>query len=152
MGEVVELKARLPAMSKAAVDKARALEGEMVKLPQADIQTLHLLHAGLYQRTIKIPAGVSLTGALIKRSTSLVVSGHCLVYIGDECLRLHGYHIVPASAHRKQAFVAVSDTYLTMSFATQATTVEQAEEEFTDEVEMLMSRRSDLNTIMITGE
>jgi hypothetical protein len=152
MVEVVALRLSLPTMREVDLDKVRKLEGELSKLPQADIETLHLLHAGMYQRTIKIPAGVTLTGALIKRSTSLVVSGHCLVYIGEECLSLHGYHIVPASAGRKQAFVAVSDTYMTMSFATQAKTVEQAEEEFTDEAHLLMSRSSDLNKILITGE
>lgn len=152
MGEVVELKRTLPAMANDAIAKVRELEAESLKHAQVDIETLHLIHAGMYQRTIKIPAGVTLTGVLVKTATSLVVSGDCFVYIGDEVIRLTGYHIMPASAHRKQAFVAMADTYLTMSFATQATTIEQAEHEFTDEVELLMSRRSDLNMAMITGE
>lgn len=152
MGDVVALKPRLPAMANEAIAKVRELESQALKAPQVEIETLHLIHAGMYQRTIKIPSGVMLTGVLVKRSTSLVVSGDCFVYIGDEVIRLTGYHIMPASAGRKQAFVAVSDTYLTMSFATQATTVEEAEREFTDEIELLMSRRSDLNMAMITGE
>lgn len=152
MGEVVELKARLPAMTQGDIDKVRALESHALKQPQVEIETMHLIHAGMYQRTIKIPAGVMITGVLIKTATSLIVSGNCHVFIGDEVLHLSGYHILPASAGRKQAFVALSDTYLTMSFATQATSVEQAEQEFTDEVELLMSRRSDLNMAMITGE
>lgn len=152
MGDLVTERTALPAMANEAIGKVRALEAQAIKQPQVDIETMHLIHAGMYQRTIKIPAGVMLTGALIKVSTSLIVSGDCFVFIGDETIRLTGYHILPASAGRKQAFVAVSDTFLTMSFATDATSVEQAEKQFTDEVHLLASRRSDLNMTMITGE
>lgn len=152
MGDVVKLRPSLPAMANEAIAKVRDLEAQASQQPQVDIETLHLIHAGMYQRTIKIPAGAMITGALVKVSTSLVVSGDCFVYIGDETIRLTGYHILPASAGRKQAFVAVADTYLTMSFATDATSVEQAEAQFTDELHLLASRRSDLNMHMITGE
>lgn len=152
MDDLVAERASLPAMDADAIDKVRALEVQAMAQQQVEIETMHLIHAGLYQRTIKIPAGVMLTGALVKIATTLIVSGDCIVYIGGETIRLTGYHTLPASAGRKQAFVAVTDTFLTMSFATDATSVEQAEEQFTDEVHLLASRRSDLNMTMITGE
>jgi hypothetical protein len=152
MSEVVELRANVPAMTSEAIAKTRALEAEAMRMPQVEIHTQHLIHAGMYQRTIMIPAGVMLTGALVKIATSLVVSGDCMMFVGDQTLRLTGYHVVPASPGRKQAFVAVADTWLTMSFASQAQTVEQAEQEFTDELDLLVSRRSDLNQVTITGE
>jgi hypothetical protein len=152
MQAIIERAPMLPAMSEQAIEKARQLEAEAAEQPQVEIQTKHLIHAGLYQRTIKIPAGVLLTGALIKIPTTLVVSGDCMAYIGGETLRLTGYHVLAAMAGRKQAFVAITDTFLTMSFPTSAKTVEQAEEEFTDECHLLCSRRGDPNDITITGE
>ena len=45
------------------VDKVRALEKELLKLPQADIVTEHLFTDGVYERKITIPAWTVLTGA-----------------------------------------------------------------------------------------
>ena len=141
-------------MSPDAIARVSAIEQTMLTLPQVEIRTQHVLHAGMYARTIMIPAGVVLTGALVKRPTLLVVSGDVLVSRGDtDAVRITGTAVIPASAGRKQAFIAEADTTVTMIFPTQATTVEQAEAEFTDDTEVLMSRRDPhLNTIIITGE
>ena len=45
------------------VDKVRALEKELLKLPQADIVTEHLFMDGIYERKITIPPWTVLTGA-----------------------------------------------------------------------------------------
>lgn len=144
---------RIPAMSLAAVDNVRKLEAVVSELPQTHIETQHLLHAGLYARTICVPAGVVLTGAFIRIPTTLIVSGECTVYLGDKSQLLIGHSVLPASGHRKQAFVAHQDTHLTMVFATGAHTVEEAEEQFTNEAHLLFSRKPDaVNHIVITGE
>lgn len=147
----LEAAAKLPVMSREAVAKVRELERASLLHAQAPIVTHHLIHAGLYARTIMIPAGVMLTGALIKRATVLIVDGDATVATGGEPMRLTGHHVIPASAHRKQAFLAHADTHLTMIFPTKATSVEAAEEEFTDEADMLISRRGE-NIVVITGE
>ena len=67
--------------------------------------------------------------------------GDALVHVESGPLELHGYNVVPASAGRKQAFVALTDTHLTMIFATDARDVDAAEREFTDEFDKLMTRR-----------
>lgn len=141
----------LPASSPRQLGMVYELERVNSRLPQVPIATHHLLHAGMYHRTITIPAGVRLTGALIKRATTLTLSGDATFTAGDGLVRLTGYHVIPASAHRKQAFYAHADTSLTMSFPTKAQTVREAEEEFTDEHEMLFSRRGE-NITSITGE
>jgi hypothetical protein len=142
---------RIPPMSKDDVDRVQALEDAFRPLPQIDIETSHVIHAGVYARTIMIPAGAAITGAYIKRTTSLIVSGHCTVYVGGRSMELCGYHVLPASAGRKQAFFAHADTYLTMVFGTSAQTVEEAEVEFTDDYAILLSR-SQSNHQIITGE
>jgi hypothetical protein len=145
--------ARFPAMTPAAVEQVRALESQMREGPQAELHTAHLIHGGMYARTIHIPASAVLTGALITRATVLIVNGACSVFVGGETLELRGYHVIPASAGRKQAFIAHADTDLTMLFPTRATCVADAEAEFTDEAHLLLSRENPSgNSIIITGE
>jgi hypothetical protein len=136
MGDVTTI----PPTSVGAVAKVRQLESMAGDMPQVPIATEHTFHAGIYARTIMIPAGVMLTGALIKIATVLIVSGNAIVYMDGEPSEVAGYVVLAASAGRKQAFVALSDTYLTMAFPTDAETIDQAEREFTDEFDLLMSR------------
>lgn len=131
----------LPAMTDDAVDRVRQWEQWLLQQPQAEIETRHLFHAGLYARTITLPRDGVLTGALIKIPTLLIVSGDVIVYTGESAIRLLGYSILTAEAGRKQAFVALQDTDITMLFATQAMSADGAEREFTDEYDNLLSRR-----------
>ena len=142
----------LPAMTADAIEKVQRLETVALGMDQIPIKTDHHFHAGLYSRTIRIPAGVMITGALISIPTLLIVSGHSTVFVGGESIELCGYHVLPGQAGRKQVFIAHADTDLTMIFATQATTVEQAESEFTDEFDLLGSRRQRVDLTFATGD
>lgn len=143
----------LPAMSEWSVAKVREFEAVIRDLPQQSLTTLHVLHGGMYARTIMIPAGVVLTGALIKIPTMVIVSGDVTVYVGDETIELHGYNALPASVGRKQVFLAKSDTWVTMLFPSDAASVEEAEAQFTDETDLLASKQDMCkNVITITGE
>jgi hypothetical protein len=153
MNELTTPGTRIASMSEPSIDLARDLERELMALPQEGVATDHLIHAGIYARTIKIPANMVCTGALIKIATLLIISGHVTVNTDDGAIELIGYRLVPASANRKQAFITHSDTWLTMIFKTQAQVVEQAEDEFTDEPHLLLTRRGlGKQTIVITGE
>ena len=153
MSEILKINNYIPAMSDKAIDKVCQLEHQALQMPQTPLPTSQLLHGGIYARTIKIPAMTLITGALIKIATTLIINGDALAFIGNDTIELKGYNILPASAHRKQAFVAKTETYLTMIFPTLAKTVEEAEEEFTDDAHLLLSRiQIENNHIMITGE
>lgn len=142
----------VPAMTSRGLDLVRRIEERNLAAPQVDIATHHVIHAGIYSRTICIPAGVVLTGALIKIATTLVVCGRASVIVGDgEEVLIDGYRVLACSVGRKQAFIAWADTWLTMSFKTDALTVEEAEGQFTDEAALLFSREG-RNEIVITGE
>ena len=144
---------KFPAMSEEDIEKVRRLQERMLAMPQVKITTAHTFHAGTYARTIHIPKGAALVGALIKIPTLLIFNGRATVFIGEERLEIDGYHVIPASAGRKQVFIAHADTDLTMIFATGAKTIEDAENEFTDEAHLLMSRKNpETNSITITGE
>ena len=143
---------KIAPMSPAALDQVRAIESRVLKIPQVPIVTHHVFHAGIYSRTILLPAGCVLTGALIKIATLVIVNGDVSVLVGEgKEIRLRGYNVLPASAGRKQAFIAHSETSFTMQFATQAKTVEEAEREFTDEADRLLSRHGE-NVVTFTGE
>ena len=142
----------LPATSPLAMEKLRQAEDVLLTLPQAEIPTEHVIHGGMYARTIRLVKDTVITGALIKVPTMLVVNGHAMVFVGDGWTEVDGYNVIPASAGRKQLFVALGPVEITMIFPTQARTVEEAEREFTDDHERLMSRRQDANTVNVTGE
>lgn len=140
-------------MTTEELNQVRRLENELLEMPQVKIATHHVLHAGMYARTITVPAGVILTGSLMKIPTLLILQGSFLLFAGDKAIRLDGYNLFTGGANRKQAGVAITDTHVTMIFATEAKTIEEAEEEFTDETHLLFSRYEDAeNHITITGE
>ena len=153
MSDLISQADMIRSMSNEAIEKVRALEEITGQMDQAEITTWHILHGGIYSRTIEIKAGVILTGALVKVPTVLVVSGDISVFANDHEIRVKGYSVLPASPNRKQAFIAHEDTWLTMTFKTDASTVEEAEDEFTEEAHRLMSRHDQAtNHINITGE
>lgn len=144
----------IPAMSARAIDKVRELTEIVKAAPQYALETNHIIHGGMYSRTITMPAGHVLTGSLVKVNTLLIINGHVTAYLGDiGSAEFNGYGVVPASAGRKQAFISHTDTDITMVFATEATSVEEAEAELTDEADMLVSRSdTGSNKVLITGE
>lgn len=140
-------------MSEIEINNVRELEAISLQQPQVAIDTYHVFHAGLYARTICVPAGVVITGALIKIATLLIVHGDALVYVNGGARQVTGYNVITASAGRKQALVAQTDTYMTMIFRSDAETMEQAEAEFTDDVDDLMSAGPEgVNHVTVTGE
>ena len=153
MNELAPSPAAVPPSSTQALADVHALEQRVLALPQTPIRTDHVLHGGMYARTILIPADTVLTGALIRVPTMLVIAGDTLIYLDGEAVRLSGHHVLPASAGRKTAFVTIADTHVTMLFPTAARTVEEAEAEFTEEADGLGSRRDRAgNHVTITGE
>ena len=142
----------LPPTTQKGLDMARKMEQAALARPQVAIETEHLLHGSVYTRTIRVPAMVMITGALIRIPTTLTVSGKATIIFGDnDEVVVDGFGVFPASAGRKQVFVAHTDTFISMSFKTNATSVREAEEEFTDEGHMLKSRDGK-NNVVVTEE
>ena len=143
---------RIDTMSPEAIDRVTRLEAEVLKLPQVSIPTSHVFHAGMYARTLTVPAGVVLTGALMKIPTLLILDGDALVTTDQGTVRMTGHHVLSGAAGRKQACLAITDTHATMIFPTSAKTIEEAEAEFTDETDKLFSRRDGaINDVVMGG-
>ena len=125
-------------------DAVRKLERQMAELPQVDLGTTHVVHAGLYARTIVIPAGTVLTGALTNCENLCVISGDISVSTDEGLQRLTGYHVLPARAGFKRAGWAHADTHWTTVVATELTDIEAIERMATDEADLLQTRRTGL--------
>lgn len=153
MTNVVVATNRIAPMSDEAIDKVRQLEARLQSLHQLILTTDHVIHGGMYSRSLFMPMGSVLTGVLIKVPTILVISGHVTIWLDNDRTEVNGYQVFACSPKRKQAFAFHGDTHMTMLFATHSTTVEEAENEFTNEPDRLMSRKDNaINNINITGE
>ena len=139
----------VPTMTPEQVGHVQKLEGRLLAMPQVEVVTHHMIHAGIYSRTMRGEKFHLYTGALLKVPTMLIISGDVSIYIGESVVRKVGYHVLIGDVHRKQAFFCHEDTDMTMLFPTKARTVEEAEEECTYECDKLMSR-SNPNTVMIS--
>lgn len=143
----------LPPTSAETLKQLAVVQDVLLRAEPTAIRTEHILHSGMYARTMRLPPGMIVEGALIKRATVLILNGPMEVFVDDDWMELNGYHVIPASAGRKQLFVSRGTVEVTMIFPTQAKTVAEAEAEFTDECELLQSRRMGENDlVIITGE
>ena len=142
----------LLAPSENALEFVKKAEECISSCPQIELQTEHVIHGGMYARTIRLNANEVISGAHYIVPSLVIIEGDCLVSSGDGWIELSGFHVIPASTGRKQLFVARQETAITMLFRTDAKTVEDAEREFTDEHERLMSRNSQNDIVTITGE
>jgi hypothetical protein len=142
----------LPETDAATLGLVASVQDACMRREQTEIPTQHLLHAGMYARTITMPPGTILVGTLIKIPTTVIMVGTARVFMGMEWVKVEGYGVLPASAQRKQVFVSESAFIITMIFPTNATTVREAEDEFTSEGDLLLSRRQQNNAVLITGE
>lgn len=137
-------RASLGAMTPEMTESLKAFRNRVGELPgQMDLRIENHLHAGVYSRTVFIPKGVLAFGTQIKVPTQLVISGHVVINDGLERRTYRGYHVLDGAAGRIQVAYAVEDSYVTMLFATDAKTVREAEDEFTDEAALLQTRKGD---------
>jgi hypothetical protein len=144
---------RLAPSSPEAIDKVRQLTEVLRQVPQIPFVTEHMLHAGMYTRTVRLPRNTVCAAVLIKLPTVLIIHGDCEVWSNDELIGTSGYSVLPGSAGRKIAFVTRSDVAMSMIFPTDAKTVDEAQRAFTDEHDLLVPLdRADAHEVLITGE
>ena len=127
-----------------AAEAVARLEAQLAQLPQVDLHTQHILHAGLSARTIFIPAGTALTGALTNIGNVCIVCGDITVTTDDGPQRLTGFNVITAEPGAKRAGIAHADTWWITCHHTDLTDVTQIEEEMTPEAGMLQTRRAAL--------
>ena len=109
--------------------KVEALQAEMLKMPQFEPPTEHTFHGGMYCRQVSIPAGCTIVGKKHKQDHFfMVMSGVVCIVDGDEAQTINAPALLKSLAGVKRAIHALTDTVFMTFHATDAVTVEQAEE------------------------
>ena len=111
-------------------------------MPQAEIITTHVLSGGMYARTIRIPAGVALTGAVHKTDHINIVQGDITVMTDEGMRRLTGQHVLPTKAGMKRAGFTHSETLWTTICKTDGADIASIENGLVDEPERLQTRKA----------
>lgn len=106
-----------------------------------DVPTEHFCHAGCYVRTCLFPKGIVCAAVKIIVPTVVIICGKGTVFCGDKKTYVDGYYVMRGEAPRQMAFLAEEDTYATMFYATDKTDPVACEEEFTDQTDLLLTRR-----------
>lgn len=90
------------------------LEAELLKHPQVEMPVEHDFCAGLYARTMHIPAGTVLTGAVHREACFFLVRKGSLVVTTDAgARRVEAGEMLNSAAGTKRAGVALSDVVVT---------------------------------------
>lgn len=145
----------IPATTGDALEKVNAVETRMRELyakhaaPDETV-TEHILHGGMYARTVRVKAPQAFASVTITPPSILIVRGKAQVFTGMQFHQIHGYKVIPASAGRKAIWIIEEDTDITAIFPCRAETVEEAELEFTTETEKL-SPLCERDAVTITG-
>ena len=150
MTSIVKFNNQIPPTSEENIEKIRIAEEVIRGRSQIEFCTEHVFHAGMYARTVRIAPYVVFTSVLVKRPTLLISHGSYEMLAGDRWVGVDGYNVLQGGAGRKQIYRTLTEVEWTMIFPTEAKTVEEAEAEFTDEAEQLLSRKLE-NDIVITG-
>ena len=97
------------------------LEGALLELPQVDMPVEHSFCAGLYARTMHIPAGTVLTGAVHREESFFVVrKGDLIVSTDTGPQRLGPGDMSVSRVNTKRAGIALTDVEVTTFHANPA--------------------------------
>lgn len=130
-----------------AQSKYDALTDALLKLPQVDLQTTHVIAGGLYARTIKIPAGVVLTGAIHKKDHIDIMQGDVTVTTHEGTRRLTGHHVFETKAGLGRAGFAHTETLWTTICTTELTELSEIENELVANPEQLQTRQMQIGNV-----
>lgn len=101
----------------------------------------------MYARTIFIPAGVALTGALTEMDNICVLYGDITVTTDEGTQRLTGFNVLPAKRGAKRAGVTHADTWWATVIPTELTDIDAIEDAMTTEADRLQTRNPALGNV-----
>jgi hypothetical protein len=122
-------------------EKIENYEALLAKREQVDLQVLQTAFEGVYTRTIFIPAGVSLVGAVWNKDHTNIMCGDITVTTDEGMKRLVGYNVFCTKAGMKRVGYAHCPTYWTSVVHTNETDITKIEDEITLESNKLQTRR-----------
>lgn len=105
-----------------------ALQEAMLAFPQAELQSAHDFHGGMYLRQVMIPAGHTVVGKKHKRPHFFIVATGSLMisHKGEPATRHDAPYIHLSEPGTKRALYALADSLVFTVHATKAKTVKSA--------------------------
>ena len=120
-----------PAVS--MVDKVKALQVEVSKLPQYEPETKHYFHGGMYCREVFRHADVLIVGKVHKKEHFyLVVSGTLAITTDAGVQEITGPHLLCSKPGTKRAVYALTDAVCMTFHRVESDNVEDAEVELVE--------------------
>jgi hypothetical protein len=120
-----------PAVS--MIDKVKALQIEVSKLPQYEPATKHYFHGGMYCREVFRHADVLIVGKVHKKEHFyLVVSGTLVITTDDGVQEITGPHLLCSKPGTKRAVYALTDAVCMTFHRVESDNVEDAEVELVE--------------------
>jgi hypothetical protein len=120
-----------PAVS--MVDKVKALQAEVMKLPQYEPETKHYFHGGMYCREVFRHADVLIVGKVHKKEHFyLVVNGTLAITTDDGVQEITGPHLLCSKPGTKRAVYALTDALCMTFHRVESDNVEDAEVELVE--------------------
>lgn len=116
------------------LDKVKALQVEISKLPQYEPETRHYFHGGMYCREVFRHAGVLVVGKVHKKEHFyMIVSGIVSITTDDGAIEVAGPYLFQSKPGTKRAVYAHTDTLCMTFHRTDSHTIEEAETELVEE-------------------
>ena len=115
------------------LDKVKALQVEVSKLPQYEPDTKHYFHGGMYCREVFREAGILIVGAVHKKEHFyLIVSGTVAITNDDGVQEVTGPHLFSSKPGTKRAVYAITDALCMTFHRVESSNVEDAEAELVE--------------------
>jgi hypothetical protein len=115
------------------LDKVKALQVEVSKLPQYEPDTKHYFHGGMYCREVFRDAGVLIVGAVHKKEHFyLIVSGTVAITTDDGVQEVTGPYLFSSKPGTKRAVYAMTDALCMTFHRVESSNVEDAEAELVE--------------------
>jgi hypothetical protein len=115
------------------LDKVKALQVEVSKLPQYEPDTKHYFHGGMYCREVFREAGILIVGAVHKKEHFyLIVSGTVAITNDDGVQEVTGPYLFSSKPGTKRAVYAITDALCMTFHRVESSNVEDAEAELVE--------------------
>ena len=121
----IDLKEGLPTL-----EQINRLQGEMMKMPQAELPTEHYFSDGMYCRKLRRPAGTLIVGKVHKKDHFfLCAAGEIIAWSEKGMVTMRAGDIIESKAGTKRVTLAVEDSIGVTFHRTDKTDLNEIESE-----------------------
>ena len=135
-------------------EQIERLQAEMIKYPQAELQTEHFFSSGMYCRRVYRPAGTLIVGKVHKEPHFfLCAKGEIIAWTESGMKRLQAGDVVECKPGTKRVTLAVTDAIGITIHRTDKTDLDEIEAELIEpDTTALFDANNDIKKLRIEGE